>query len=166
MALGLVCVALLLGSTQQRPVFTPVGVVDVPRIITGSAHVQATIEKASLSAKSLREQISAKQVRFLALQQELKVKTSKLSNEERQRRQTELNQLQASMTALSKRLMEELSKAQDNALPPLELQINKIIEELAAARGMTMVIQVENTVYHLPQTDLTEDVIKQIDATP
>jgi Skp family chaperone for outer membrane proteins len=158
------CGALLLIAAAERPA-PRLAVVDADRIRRESSYVQGKLIQISQPAEQIKEQLIAKREKLRQDLEDYQAQSTAMSDEARRQKAVRLQQLSDEVSALSRRFDDALGKAGGQELEFVRLQIMQVVGGLAAERELDAVFSSANVLYTGPQVDLTDEVIRRLDAT-
>ncbi|MDR2354465.1 MAG: OmpH family outer membrane protein [Deltaproteobacteria bacterium] len=161
--------AIFLGSTLARAqgaTFT-VGVVDIRKAIDDSKQGREANKKLQTKYDSLKKGLDAKQAELEKKRQDLSRQANTLSQEALEKRSQDLMAEVANFREQAEKATADMQKAYADALEPLSQKAQKIIAEIARARGFAIVLDSSaGTVMFVdPQYNITAEVTKRLDAS-
>lgn len=155
--------ALLLGAgTAAAQV--KIGVVSVQKVLNESQVGSRAIKKIEreFSARDQEIQKMIRQARDLQGQIEKDAVT--LPESERQKRERDLAGLNREVQRAQREFREDLNLRRNEETAQLFQKIDKIIKQIAESEKFDLIIQREQIVYGSPSIDITERVMKALDA--
>ncbi len=146
---------------------------EIKPTVIGIVEIQAIMREAS-AAKSIQEQIearrtqyqgeiSAEETRLRELEQELARQRSVLSPEAYAKRRREFEVDVAAVQRIVADRRRELDQAYAGGVRVLQVEISKIIGEIAAERGITLVLPQAQTLYVDKELRISREVLKRLD---
>ncbi len=144
-------VVFLAGSTRG-PAHVPVGYYDAQRVVGGSRESKAALDAAEAKVK---DQLTAAQKLVAEYQKAEAAKAPEAT----------LDAKRAAATAASEAYAAADRAARGAASAEIDRRIAAAVDKLAAARGMSMVLQLPGKLpYAAPECDLTPDIVVAVDA--
>lgn len=140
------------------------GVVNIQRIMQDSKAAQSVRSQLQAKQKSFQTELDAKQKQLVTEDQQLAAQRSKLSKEAFEKKVQEFQtkatnaqrEIQTKKAALDKGFAEALTKIQE--------KVGAITASVAKEKGMNMVIAASQVVWGDPALDVTDAVLKKLDA--
>lgn len=156
--------AVLMLAAGARAAEVKIGVVSVQRVLNESAVGSRAIKKIEreFSGRDQEIQKLIKQARDVQTQLERDAVT--LSETERQKRERELASLNREVQRAQREFREDLNLRRNEETALLFQKIDKIIKQIAEAEKFDLILQREQIVYGSPAIDITERVMKTLDA--
>lgn len=141
-----------------------IGVVSVQRVLNDSVVGSRAIKKIEREFSGREQEIQKliKQARDLQLQLEKDAVT--LAESERQKRERELAGLNRDVQRAQREFREDLNLRRNEETAQLIQKVDRIIKQIAEAEKFDLILQREQIVYGSPAIDITERVMKQLDA--
>ncbi len=152
---------------------SPVEAQGVEPTVIGIVEIQAIMRDAS-AAKSIQGQIEARRTQYQSeisveenrlreLEQELARQRSVLSPEAYAKRRRNFEGNVATVQRIVADRRRELDQAYASGVRVLQVEISKIIGEIAAERGITLVLPETQTLYVNKELRISREVLKRLD---
>jgi len=174
-------VSLILASTfcaaalfaQKTPT---VATVDVQRVLNDYTDFQSAVEKVRGSVAPVEEEMNKMQENLQSIVEkgraaEAKAKNPALGEEAREEAQSEVNQLQEQLQAEQAKLQQFRQQAQALAqqgqqeeLAPLQEKALEAVKDVAADKGIDLVLPTGNVIYSDESLEITDAVIAVLNA--
>lgn len=138
-------------------------------VFNGSADGKAAAAKMQEFEKKKTAEIQAKVKEGEALQAKINQGSTVLNDNARAQAQRELQRLQREIQAMQEDAQLEAEQMRQQLLEQFSRKVNPIIAAVAKERGLHMVFSVSdqaNVAWADPGLDLTQEIIKRVDAAP
>jgi outer membrane protein len=158
---------------EQKPAPAPfpegakVAYIFMQGIFNGSAEGKAAAARVQEWEKKKTAEIQAKVKEGEALQAKVNSTTTVMNDQARAQAQRDLQRLQREITAMQEDAQAEGQQLREQLLGEFSQKVNPIIAAVAKERGLHMVFSVSdqaNVAWADPGLDLTQEIIKRIDA--
>ena len=172
-ALALLAVASATAARAQTPPTTKIGLVDTRRLITNSAPGKDVLAKLDKLAEEKAGRIKPINDEIQQLQKRIADGRVSLSDDKIAQMQRELDEKVTSARRLREDLQREMEEAQASAFAELEGRIGPLVEKFGKEQGYAFILNIgfftqqnqpSGIVWADPQVDVTEALIKLIDA--
>lgn len=160
---ALAAAALLSASTPVRAQQACIAAVNSDRILRESQpakHAQNKLAQ-EFSERDGELQDMARKIRAMA--DKLDKDSAALADSDRQRRQHEVADLDSEFQRKQREFREDLSQRRNEELAKVKERANSVIRELAEQREYDLIVQ--EAVYVNPRIDITDDVMKALNAS-
>ncbi len=164
---------LLFAALLPQSFLSPANAQDIKPAVIGIVEIQAIMREA-LAAKSIQGQIEARRTQYQGeisgeegrlreLEQELARQRSVLSPEAYAKRRRDFEGDVAAVQRIVADRRRELDQAYAGGVRVLQVEISKIIAEIAAERGITLVIPQAQTLYVDKELRISREVLSRLD---
>jgi outer membrane protein len=142
---------------------TKVGVVSLQRAVLESAEIKKASAELEAKYKPRQQEMEKTQRDLQAIQQQLQANAGKLTgqaeadlNAQGQRKQRELQRMNEDMQA-------DVERDRNEILSKSSQKMQQIVQKLAEAKGLDVVVDVTNTIFFKPALDFTAEAIAAYD---
>jgi outer membrane protein len=156
--------AALLWAAGAESAELKVGVVSVQRVLNESAVGSRAIKKIEREFSGRDQEIQKMIKQARDLQSQLEKEAVTLSETERLKRERELAGMNREVQRAQREFREDLNLRRNEETAQLFQKIDKIIKQIAESEKFDLVLQREQIVYGSPSIDITERVMKALDA--
>jgi outer membrane protein len=161
--LALSLVALGLISAQVAHAQTPkIGYVNTERILRDSAPSKAADQKLQAEFSKRDKELQDVAARLKALGERIDRDAAVTQEAEKVRRQREFAELEKDFQRKQREFREDFNQRRNEELSQIVERANRVIKQLAEAEKYDFIIQ--EAVYASPQVDITERVLKSLNA--
>ncbi len=154
----------LTGTLTAQPTRSiPVGIVDVNRIVDESALFKSAVEQAKAKRDALQSDLDRQ---FDELEAKMKTTANQadmLSEEQKQQQSMKFRAERDAIWDDSRKKSAVLEAEQRNLLKPLLEKANVVIEEIAKANSLELIVKRSSVAYHVQAMDITGQVIDKLD---
>jgi Skp family chaperone for outer membrane proteins len=151
-------------ATAQQPVPAIVGVVDVEKVLRESKAGKSIKAQYDKQRDAFKAEVNKQLKAFRDQEKKLLAQKDKLSPEEFNKKTADLNnqgkETEATLAQRERQLDENTSKAQATIFENLRV----VTRDVAAARGMTLVVTKTAALVYSPSYEITAEVLKALDA--
>lgn len=154
------CVTLS-ASAQSLP---GVAVVDIQRILRESAASKSIHGQIEKQRAAYQQQITKQENELRSAEQELNKQRTLVSPEAFNERRRQFEQRVGNLQRDVQNRKRELDKAFSTAMRTVENSLRQVIEQLVSERRLTLVLVKTQTVYSAPELELTDEVMKRLNA--
>lgn len=154
----------LMLTTGAAAAEVKIGVVSVQRVLNESAVGSRAIKKIEREFSGRDQEIQKMMKQARDLQAQLEKDAVTLSESERQKRERELAGLNRDVQRAQREFREDLNLRRNEETAQLIQKVDKIIKQIAESEKFDLILQREQIVYGSPSIDMTERVMKQLDA--
>jgi outer membrane protein len=132
-------------------------------IVNSSAGIAAkgTIEK---RMQTLRQELEKEQKALEAFQEEMRKRASVWSEEKKQEQAIEFQKRRRDLGIKQEDANVEMKHLQDRHLAPIMAQLESIVQDVARAKGLSMILPNHAVLYHDESIDITNEVVKALNA--
>ena len=149
---------------QQRPAAPVILVVDTNRIM-GEAKSMKTIRDQIDSVKNqFTAELKGEEDALRRADQEMTQQRQVLSPEAFEQRRRDLQQRAAALQAKARTRRSQLDQALRTAVTTVRTRVIRLAQGAAQRRGANMVMQKSDLVYFDPSMEITEEILRQLDA--
>ena len=153
-----------MAQTAGKDIPLVIGTLDVPTLFNQSKAGKSLAAALQQKDKAINEDIAKKERAIQAKGQQLEQQRSTLQPADYKK---QMDQLQAEFNAFRKDAKEkrkEIDKTRRAGLDQIRKTLDGVIRAVADKRGMTLIIDRSAIVLGAPDWDITEDVMKALDA--
>lgn len=142
----------------------PVAVVNVQQILEESSAAKSIKDQLTKRGAAFKDQLSKKEEELKKVDQDLAKQRSSLSPEELKQKQEDFKKrvVAAQRDVQQKRIA--LDKAGATAIAQIQKNVQQIVADLSKERGFDAAISSSELIYAKPETDITDEVIKRLNA--
>lgn len=142
-----------------------IGVMNVQKILVTSVAGKAAKVKFDKKMKELQDRFKAEEEELVALQEEIKKKSSAWSEETKQEKIREFQKKRRELQSKTEEARFELKSLQDKALAPILKALEKVVDTYGAANGYTIILDSQNGVIFFDYSvDISDKLILELDA--
>lgn len=141
-----------------------IGVVNTEKVLRESMPAIAAQKKIENEFQAREARIRELSVQARALQQELEKNTGSADEEGRRLKERELAGLSRRYQRAQQQMREDLSLRQNEEYGLILERTNKVIRELAEQQDYDLILQLQDSVYRSARIDITDQVIKALNA--
>ncbi|NVK18123.1 MAG: OmpH family outer membrane protein [Methylocystaceae bacterium] len=151
-------------TAKAQEVPLNVAVVNFQKVMAVSAAPKNVREQVKAIREQYRTEVQKEEAELLKANQDLAQKQSLLSPEsfKEERRKFEQKVREVQKKVQQKNL--DLQKAQNEALEKINQNLREVVLKIAADKGYSLVLRRENTVVVADKYDISDEVIKQLNA--
>jgi len=150
--------------SAQQPVPITVGVVDADGIVQDSKAFKSLTAQAEKTAKQIRADFDKQQKQFDDDGRALVQQQDTLSADDLQKKKIELRQRADRQTAALNARQRALEQSVAKGRVQIVQALADVVKDVAAARGLTVVITRSVTPYFDPSYDISQEVKRKLDA--
>lgn len=163
---ALFAVVMLLGAVQTASAqeSSKIGFVSLDRILRDSNPAKAAQTKLESEFSKRQKDLQDANGRLKATADKFDKDSPVLSDSERTRRQRELADLDKDFQRRQREFNEDINQRKNEELAAVVDRANKVIRQIAEGEKFDIVFQ--DAVYVNPKIDITEKVLKQLNAAP
>lgn len=157
--------AMLMGaSAYSAPV--KIGYVDIQRVLSESKRGQEAKARIEARGRQLDQQFQMLQQKVNALKEEIEKKGSLMDEKVLKEKQREYEQKVRELNNFVNDSRQELQDMERQAVAEIVKDIEAIIKDIGKKQGYTMILEKQRSfiLYASEETDLTDEVIKALDA--
>ncbi len=141
-----------------------IGVVNTEKVLRESMPAIEAQKKIEREFQARDARVRELSVQMRALQQELEKNTGIVNEEERRLKERELAGLSRRYQRAQQQMREDLSLRQNEEYGLILERINQVIKELAEKQSYDLILQLQDSVYRSARIDITDQVIKVLNA--
>lgn len=153
----------LLALSQAAPAQTKVGIVNLQRAVLESAEIKAASVKMEAKYKPRQAELEKLQKELEGLQQQLQSQAGKLTPQAEADITAQGQRKQRDFQRLSDDLQQDVNAERNDILSASGRRMQEIVQKVAEARTLDLVVDVSNAVYFKPALDITADVLAAYD---
>jgi outer membrane protein len=152
--------------TDVKPlnVATATAIVDVQRILQESTAAKSVQKQLEAHRAAFQKEISAEEKKLTELESQLKQDRAKISEEAYGVREQQLRQQFLTVEREVQARRRALDQAFNDAMGVVRTNLLAVVESLARSRGITLVLQKQQAMWHDHALDVTGEVLRQLDA--
>ena len=162
-------VALLVLTPSSWAQLSKVVVVDFEGAVVGSAEGKKASEKYTAAAQAKQNDIEKRQKELDDQQKKLQNGGRTLSDAAKAELQRDIDRRTTDLKRIGEDAQKEMQTMRDDLLRPIAERATQLLQAMASAENYTLVIDVSNpetnVIWKNPKNDITEELIKRIDAT-
>jgi outer membrane protein len=143
-----------------------IGYVDVQRVLSESKKGQEAKAKIEARSKELDRQFQQMQQELNSLREEIEKKGSLMSETALKEKQKQFNQKRRQLEQFVSDSQQELQEMERKAVAEILKDVESIIANIGKSKGYTLILEKQRSfiLYAPPEIDLTNEVIKALDA--
>jgi len=139
-----------------------IGFVNTERILRDSTPAQRAQKKIETEFQKRDQELGRMAEQLKRMQDEIERTAVTLSDSQRRTKEREFGELNREFQRKQREFREDLNQRRNEELAVVVEQANRVIRQIAAQENLDIVI--EDAVYANPRIDITEKVIKTLDA--
>lgn len=163
LSVGLIVAALAVSAESQAQAQN-VAVVDTQRIMRDSAATKSIGEQIAKLRTSYQADITKQENELRGAEQELNKQRTIISAEAFAERRRAFEQRVGNLQRDVENRKRELDKSVQTAMGSVQKELNTIIGALVEERKFTLVLPKSQTIYHSPQMEVTDEVLKRLNS--
>src|SRR5437773_3203226 len=167
--LPLSIISLLVWTPLVRGQLSKVGVVDFEKALVESVEGKKSSDRFNATLQAKQADGEKRQKELEDAQRKLQTQERTLSEVAKANLQKDIDRRTTEMQRFNEDSQKELQSMRDELLRPIAEKASALLNQLAAERGYTLVVDVSNpqnnVVWFNPQNDITAELTKRIDAT-
>jgi outer membrane protein len=140
-----------------------IAVVDIEKVVSGSKKGIQVQKELQADFKKSQAQIDTKKTSFEKLAGNYEKQKSSLSDTVRIQKEEELVKTQRELQRAANDMQEELNKKRDLALSDIYKNVIKVIEDIAAKEGYSLVLNKKQALFAGEAIDISDIVTKALD---
>jgi outer membrane protein len=141
-----------------------IGFVNLERILREAPPAQRAQKVLEREFSKRGQELSQTADRLKKLQENLERNSMTMSDSDRQKQEREFNDLSRDFQRRQREFNEDLSQRRNQELSEVVKQANLAVRQIADAEKLDVVLQNDQVVWASPRIDITDKVIKAIDA--
>lgn len=142
----------------------PVVVVNVQRILQESSAAKSITEQLKKRSASFKDQLTKKEEELKRVDQDLAKQRGSISPEEFEKKKAEFRKRVTDTQQDVQQKRAALDRGYTKAIGEIQKQVATIVADLAKERGFDVAVSTSDLLYAKPETDITEEVIKRLNA--
>ena len=160
----LVCFALFLSTSfGQQENASRIGVVNLDDVMAESKAIQKVIKNVKEDIKRQQENITEQLSRYKSLSETYEKQKTILSEEQRQTREKELDELKAEIEDKRDRINLKIRKSEREMVDPTLKLVEKAIRKVGEEENYDIILRSDTVLYTSEKSDITPKVIRKID---
>ncbi len=161
------CWAALAVALASGPSFAQsrIGYVSLDRILQNAAPAQRAQKKIEAEFSKRDQELSKLSEQLKRMQENLDKNSVTMSESERTRREREFNDANRDFQRKQREFREDLQARRNEELSSIIARANEVIRKLAESEKLDVVFQQDQVVWASPRIDITDKVVKALDAT-
>lgn len=159
----MILAALALLAAATPPANPRIGVVDSKRIAAESKTIRKMIEDAAAKAETMRDDLEKKKADYNSRLEAYATQKSVVSDDEKSRRESAIQDLKDEIEVLEIRLNRELKRSQEGMVGPMGLRILEAIRAESKDASLSVVFTSDDLVHYDDKCDITAQVISRLD---
>lgn len=163
MAVALLTVVSFAGSAVGATA-TKVGFINMQKVLARSNAGQKAQKALEKKMKELKASFKKEEDALLALKKEIEKKSSVWSDEKKQEKAIEFQKKRRDLGAKQEDANLELKRLREKYVGPILKKLEVVIQEVAKKEGYTMIFPRSAIVYASDSADLTNEIIKALNA--
>ena len=167
--LPLSIISLLVWTPLLRGQLSKVGVVDFEKALVESVEGKKSSERFNATLQAKQADGEKRQKELEDAQRKLQTQERTLSEIAKANLQKDIDRRTTEMQRFNEDSQKELQSMRDELLRPIAEKANALLNQLAAEKGYTLVVDISNpqnnVVWFNPQNDITEELTKRINAS-
>lgn len=141
-----------------------IGVVNSERILRESTAAKAAQQRLEQEFSRREKELQDTAARIKQLGERLERDLSVLSDADRGRRQREIADLDREFQRRQREFREDLNQRRNEELASVVERANRVIRQIAEQERFDLILQGQETVYASPRLDMTEKVLRALNA--
>jgi len=141
-----------------------VGVVNSERILRESSAAKAAQQRLEQEFSRRERELQDTAVRIKQLGERLERDLAVLADADRGRRQREIAELDREFQRRQREFREDLNQRRNEELASVIERANRVIKQIAEQERYDLILQGQETVYASPRLDITEKVLRELNA--
>ncbi len=141
-----------------------VGFINMQKVLAGSDAGKKAQKAMEKKMKELKASFKKEEDALLALKKEIEKKSSAWSEEKKQEKAIEFQKKRRDLSVKQDDANLELKRLREKYLGPILKKLEKVIQEVAEKEGYTMIFPRSAIVYAADSVDLTDTIIKALNA--
>jgi outer membrane protein len=141
-----------------------VGVVNSERILRESVAAKAAQQRLEQEFSRREKELQESAARIKQLGERLERDVAVLADSDRARRQREIAELDREFQRRQREFREDLNQRRNEELASVIERANRVIKQIAEQEKYDLILQGQETVYASPRLDMTEKVLRALNA--
>lgn len=156
---------LLLASLAVASAQLKVAIINTQGALFETAEIKKAQAELEAKFKSRQQQVEKLQKDLAEIQNQLQTGANKLSQQAAANLQTEGQRKQRDLQRLGEDLQADFDRERQDILQRAGGRMQEVVKKMAEARGLDMVVDVQNTIYFKPALEITKDATVEYDKT-
>lgn len=153
------------GAQSAAPTTTRVGWIDTNRVMARSVAGVSAREALEREKAAMQKQVDGLQAELAKLKDDLEKKGQLLSPEVRKEKQDTMERKVRDLRRLADDFEKDLAKKDRELMVRFARDLSGVVQKVGKERGYSLIVDARaGVIYGSPESDLTEDVIKEFDA--
>jgi outer membrane protein len=162
---GLLILAAVFINSQAIAADVKIGFVDMQKVSSASTAVKKAQGILKQKADSLQGTLKKDEDDFIALKKTFDRKKSAWSDEEKKKKEMELQNKYQDISAKQEQSRQELKKLEAEHLGPIQKKIIEIVGSVAKDKGYSLILPRQVVIYSSEATDITDAVTTELNKT-
>ncbi len=143
---------------------TKIGVINMQKVLASSTAGKKAQKELEKKMNALKATFKKDEDALLALQKEIKKKSSAWSDEMKQEKAIEFQKKRRDLGTKQEDANMELKQLREKHLAPILKKLEKVVEDVATKGGYTIILPNNAVLYKSDAADITSEVTKALDA--
>lgn len=165
MSLTILAVAAALCAAAPAHAQTKVGFVDIDRVTVKAQSVTNLMSGMQGEFEKLQKDLDSRRQKIADIEADIKRTEGVMAKEEIDKKRADITRLRNEVDEIEFRAQRQVRDVEQQVLEPLRRKIVAAIEEVAREQRYDLVLTKEAVVYSTPSTDITDDVVKKLNAS-
>lgn len=165
MSLTILAVAAALCAAAPAHAQTKVGFVDIDRVTVKAQSVTNLMSGMQGEFEKLQKDLDSRRQKIADVEADIKRTEGVMAKEEIDKKRADITRLRNEIDEIEFRAQRQVRDVEQQVLEPLRRKIVAAIEEVAREQRYDLVLTKEAVVYSTPSTDITDDVVKKLNAS-
>lgn len=144
---------------------TKVGFVDIDRVTVKAKSVTNLMSGMQGEFEKLQKDLDSRRQKITDIEADIKRTEGVMAKEEIDKKRADITRLRNEIDEIEFRAQRQVREVEQKVLEPLRRKIVTAIEEVAREQRYDLVLTKEAVVYSTPSTDITDDVVKKLNAS-
>ncbi len=150
-------------DTKAVPVV--IGVMDTQIVLKQSTAGQSLDKQLKAKQAAIQENIREKEKGLQTQRQQLETQRAAMSQQDFQAEESKLRQKMQALRGESEKQRKDFLAARDRGFRTIITQVDKVVQEIARERGLTLIVNKSMIIMSAEAWDITSDVVKRLDAS-
>ena len=159
--LGIVSVMTAWAEDNNRTL--KIGSVDLDRLMVESTTIRRMVESVQDEVKKEQETMTDKMTRYKVLTETYEQQKSILTEEQRQTRRKEIDELKAQIEEQQDKVNRIIKRSERNLLEPTLARVEEAIKAVGKEEGYDLILRNDTVLFASERCDITDRVIRMID---
>jgi len=157
--------AVFLFCADVRAAEMKIGMMNIQKIISLSDYGQAARKRFEARGKELEAKFKPEQDSLIAFQKDIEKKSSAWSDDVKAEKARQFEKMRRDFQVKTDDARFELKQMQDKELEPILKALQDIVEKVGKDGGYTMIVEARTGLYFDKSIDLSDTIIKRLNAT-